>query len=285
MLWPAAFAWIVMAFAGTEDCDPSSLLHLMKPASLYGWDADWPQDYNRAEIESLVGDKATNSAVLQKQHAAGRARCQSGEDVLESGGFCYTEEGQRLISTQSSAVDEDFWLPKHHVMVEPGFASGLAKLVLKDSESVTDLGAGVGQLGHALKAEHSNLRYYGYDGAGNVEEYTGGYVKFANLGYPTNVAVSDWVVCLEVGEHIPHENEKSLIANIHAHNRKGVVLSWAHLLQAGHAHVNCHSAEYLRRVFEGLGYKYDNATSQALRETVEGEQRFYRENVMIFRRP
>ena len=123
-----------MAFAGTEDCDPSSLLHLMKPASLYGWDADWPQDYNRAEIESLVGDKATNNAVLQKQHAAGRARCQSGEDVLESGGFCYKEEGQQLISTQSSAVDEDFWLPEHHVMVEPGFASGLAKLVLNDSD-------------------------------------------------------------------------------------------------------------------------------------------------------
>lgn len=83
------------------------------------------------------------------------------------------------------------------------------------------MGAGVGQAGHALRALLPELDYHGYDGAGNVQEYTGGYVKFADLTVPMAVEASDWVF-LEVGEHIPNELEKAVIRNLHALNRKGV---------------------------------------------------------------
>jgi hypothetical protein len=40
-------------------------------------------------------------------------------------------------------------------------------------------------------------------------------VKFADLTLPMAGEVSDWVMSVEVGEHIPHAFEKDLIRNIH----------------------------------------------------------------------
>ena len=75
-------------------------------------------------------------------------------------------------------------------MFDESLAKAISKLLFIDGESVTDLGAGVGQTGHALRALLPKLDYRGYDGAGNVEEYTRGYVKFADLTVPMPVEVS-----------------------------------------------------------------------------------------------
>ena len=40
-------------------------------------------------------------------------------------------------------------------------------------------------------------------------------------------ARADWVVSLEVGEHIPPSGEAAFLANIRAHARVGAVLSWS----------------------------------------------------------
>ena len=182
-----------------------------------------------------------------------------------TGGWCYHTVNQTLISKDKQAVDKDYFLPLDHCAFDAGLAKAISKLFLKDGESVTDLGAGVGQAGHALRALLPKLDYRGYDGAGNVEGYTGGSVKFADLTLPMAVEVSDWVMSVEVGEHIPHEFEKDLTRNIHILNRKGVLLSWAHLGQGGKMHVNCHSPEYLHKIFAALGYEYDNSTAELLR--------------------
>merc|ERR1719440_1845312 len=130
----------------------------------------------------------------------------------------------------------NFMLPKHHVLADEVIVSTLAnKLLLKKDGSccysLTDLGAGVGQYGHALRAIHPSLEYHGYDGAGDVEEFTNNYVQFTDLTQPLNLKRTDWVILSEVGEHIPHKFEQQVIANIHAHNCKGVILTWAVLQQ------------------------------------------------------
>ncbi|CAL1134632.1 unnamed protein product [Cladocopium goreaui] len=158
----------------------------------------------------------------------------------------------------------------------------MSQLLFKDGDSVTDLGAGVGQAGHALRAKLPKLDYRGCDGTGNVEDYTQGFMKFADLTFRMPLEVSDWVLSLGVGEHILHEFEKEVIRNFHVLNRKGVLLSWASLKQGGFNHVNCHLQVYLRKILAALGYEYDNATSKAFRQSTV--VLWFQENLMVFRR-
>ncbi|CAE8644843.1 unnamed protein product, partial [Polarella glacialis] len=131
--------------------------------------------------------------------------------------------GSTVVHPVAGQIDVEFRLPLNHVVADDLFASVLAEKVLTSASSLTDLGAGVGQFGHSLKARLPNLAYYGYDGGGNVEEFTSGYVSFADLTVPLSLKQTDWVFSSEVGEHIPNQHEAQVIANIHAHNCKGVV--------------------------------------------------------------
>ena len=89
--------------------------------------------------------------------------------------------------------------------------------------------------------------------AGWLEEVTGGFVQFVDLTAPLSLPRADWVLSLEVGEHVPSQHEAALIRNLHAHNCRGVVLSWAVLHQGGFHHVNNHANAYVVGVFEGRG--------------------------------
>ena len=110
-----------------------------------------------------------------------------------------------------------------------------------------------------------SLRYRGYDGAGDVRRYTDGFVRFVDLSMPLSLPRTDYVLSLEVGEHIPREHEFMYVRNLHAHNCRGIVLSWANIEQMGVAHVNTHSRKYLRTLFASLGYVHSANVSRALR--------------------
>ena len=71
---------------------------------------------------------------------------------------------QTLISKNQYAVDKDSFLPIFHAVFDEVLAKAISKLLLKDGESVIDVGAGVGQAGHALRALLPELDYRGYDG-------------------------------------------------------------------------------------------------------------------------
>ena len=112
------------------------------------------------------------------------------DKILTSGGWCYFPEESKQI-TKGDYSDADWLLPRFHKEFDKGLAKGLVKLLLKDGDSLTDCGAGVGQAGHILRALLPTLQYHGYDGAGNSEEFTNGYVRFTDLSYPMNLVVSD----------------------------------------------------------------------------------------------
>ena len=75
-------------------------------------------------------------------------------------------------------------------------------------------------------------------------------LTFPNLSLP----VADWVMSLEVGEHVPNVHEATLLRNLHAHNKCGIVLSWAATFN-GNGHVNPHSEFYLSTLLNDLGYR------------------------------
>ena len=110
-------------------------------------------------------------------------------------------------------------------------ARGRAQAVSSGSRqpSLLDLGAGVGQYGHALRAIDARLDYAGYDGSGNIENVSSGFVRWADLSLPLDRARlprRDWIMSLEVGEHLPNPIEPMFVRNLHALNRHGMVLSW-----------------------------------------------------------
>ena len=93
--------------------------------------------------------------------------------------------------------------------------------ILNNDHKVTilvDIGAGVGQYGYWFKAKKANIKWIGYNGAENVDEFTDGYVQWTDT---TNKIFDnieeekgDRVMSLEVGEHIPHETTLDFISTL-----------------------------------------------------------------------
>jgi len=244
---------------------------------------DCNRSYKIAEISSQ--QQGTKDAQhVRHQEALEACHSASPNFISSYGGWCYKDIAQRVPKGNDS--DTDFNIPRHHVRADKGFVEALVNEVLRKEDgsccaSITDLGAGVGQFGHAFRALQSDIEYHGFDGAGNVENYTAEYVKFADLTLPVYANRTEWVISSEVGEHIPNSYEKQVLANIHALNCKGVVLTWAILGQDGHGHINCHSNEYLTRIFEGLGYTLDQTLTKTLRDSVTSSG-WLRWSTMVF---
>ncbi|XP_069194699.1 uncharacterized protein [Procambarus clarkii] len=101
----------------------------------------------------------------------------------------------------------------------------------------------------------------------------------ATLGGPF-----DWVMSLEVGEHIPESGEKNFLDNLVKHACVGVVVSWAVPGQEGHSHVNCRSNDYVRREMATRGLESDKNAERNLRSMV-GHLFYFRNTLMVFRFP
>jgi hypothetical protein len=92
-----------------------------------------------------------------------------------------------------------------------------------------DDGAGVGQYGHRLRSEDPDLLWTAYDGAGNVEEYTDGFVSWLDLTIPLSLPRADWVVSFDVGEHVPAPFEATVIL-LSSATRARAQLPWDHFV-------------------------------------------------------
>ncbi len=175
----------------------------------------------------------------------------------------------------------------------PALADALA--VLFEGGSLLDLGAGLahfeahwdsrGLIGRSDGIESVRM----FDGAENVELVTGGRVRFADLTEPLeDVPPADWVLSLEVGEHIAAGNAtRAFIRNLHEHNRKGIVVSWGVPGQGGHFHVNNLASDEVVRLFlEAGSYEFDKPTSLHLRRVAsEGKCcNWFRDTIYVFRK-
>lgn len=263
-----------------------------------GVDRDCPRSYNLARVNGSAAQwdpfdaSARRHLMERRQSAKAACRLQDGNDAgrwTKSGPRITHEGGWCLSSRNTTDVrlphNQSYLLPLHHVRADPGIVEGLLQLqqsVHGRRVSFNDFGAGVGQYGHALLSRSPKLRWRGYDGAGNIDSFTSGFVDWFDLSLPLALPRSDWLISLEVGEHVPHMLEEMVVRNLHAHNCRGVVLSWATLGQGGHFHVNNHGAEYLTSIFVGLGY-YRNEELTSMMRT-KAHRPWFRSNLMVFER-
>lgn len=130
--------------------------------------------------------------------------------------------------------------------------------------TVGDFGCGDGS--YVRRLRERGIHCDGFDGNQSTPTLSPG-CGALDLSEPQILPHSyDWILCLEVGEHIPADRESVFLDNLRRHNSAGIVLSWAIPGQGGDGHVNCRTNEYICREMAHCGYAMDFLASQAFRD-------------------
>ena len=227
-----------------------------------------------SSLELALNETRTRERSLRRMLM--RAVCTGGDSLSPSGGWCLTP-----CSMDNCRNGGGIEIAQHHV---PGDA-GLARFMYETFRGarVAELGAGVGQYGHLYRGFGGEVAYTGFDGALNVEEFTAGRVTWTDLSTPFTLAEqADWIMSIEVGEHLPKEFEATYLSNVARNARCGAVLTWGVPGQGGHGHVNCQSNDYIKGRMRELGFDSDEAM-QAEGRTVSSYP-WLRNTFMFFRR-
>ena len=129
----------------------------------------------------------------------------------------------------------------------------------------------------------SGLDASGFDGNPSTPQLSKGSCSVFDLSHVAEVrAPFDWVMSLEVGEHLPKEHEDAFMENLHRHNVHGIVLSWATVGQGGTGHVNEQDNEYIKAKICGKGYTSDVKAELVLRKSAR--LNFFQNTLMVFRK-
>ena len=145
-------------------------------------------------------------------------------------------------------------------------------------KTVVDMGCGRGRYVKTF-VDHG-IQCRGYDGNPLTSELE--FCEVLDLSNPVELGQFDWVLSLEVGEHIPREYESVFIDNLHKHNTKGIILSWAKPGQPGKGHFNCRPRKYIKNKFAGMGCENDLGLERLLRGFAY--LGWFKRNIMVFTR-
>ncbi len=178
--------------------------------------------------------------------------------------------------------DRGFFLFEGFTLYDEVLAEALVDF-LQDENAASAVDLGCGNARYAMLIEHHGIPCGAYDGNPNTPEMSNGFGKVLDLTTSFQLGkVYDWVVSLEVAEHIPAQYADVYLDNIDRHNTKGVILSWAKQGQEGIGHVNCKNHDEVMSAFSAMGYEYDSEASSTLRNNAT--HMWYRNNIMVFRK-
>ena len=233
--------------------------------------------------------QASLQEYLQGRHQQAQQACTvTDASTTASGGWCLGDQQDKEVHQRNThlilpngdqIVTHDYYAAPERIVQET-----VSLLQDEGAVSLTEFGSGVGQLLVAVIPQlPQHFTYHAFDGAGNVEGKSHGYVHWADMTLPIDAPRSDWVVSFEVAEHVPARYEAMLIRNLHRHNCRGVILSWAALGRGGRQHVNNHSNHYVTAIFQRLGYQPDYERQNRFRQP-KGNKPWFQQSVMVFRR-
>jgi len=165
-----------------------------------------------------------------------------------------------------------------HVMRQPGALAPGKPLV-----TLGDFGGGSGHYAKWLN-ETGLMEAWAYDGARGVEEITHGAVQWVNLCEPLDVHRRfDWVLNLEVAEHIPPQHRTQLLHNLARHAKDVLAISWSDD-DEGIGHINVRTQEaFIAEVQATTGFVKDDALTQVLHTSSSID--YIAKSVVAFRRP
>lgn len=148
-------------------------------------------------------------------------------------------------------------------------------------KNLVDFGCGMGK--YVKTFQENNINAVGFDGNPNTPELTNNLCNVLDLSVPKKFDEPfDWVMSLEVGEHLPSQFEDIFIMNLHNNNKYGIILSWAVEGQGGHGHYNERNNNYIKSKICGLGYINDIETEHKLRSN--STLLWFKNTIMVFRK-
>ncbi len=147
-------------------------------------------------------------------------------------------------------------------------------------KSVYDLGCGRGA--YVSRFRELGIECQGVDGNPETSKINPD-CEVTDLTHDFSIWNSrDWVLSLEVGEHIPAEFQDAFIRNLDHANSEGVVISWAIPGQEGRGHVNCKSNADIKGIFAAMGYANDIEAEEMLRG--KATLPYLKNTLMVFRK-
>ncbi len=169
-----------------------------------------------------------------------------------------------------------YWLDSegHH------FDSALADTLVDffgAGTTVADLGCGKGD--YVKRMRERGILANGWDG--NPSTALHSHCAVMDLAIEQHLHVHDWVLSLEVGEHIPFRYLMLFLDNLTRHSREGIVLSWAVPGQGGKGHVSEQHNEWVRAEVEKRGFSSDHGAEATLRKT--STLWWFKNTLMVFR--
>jgi len=143
-----------------------------------------------------------------------------------------------------------------------------------------DFGCGPGKYTAAFRA--AGIETTGFDGNPITASIPN--CKVLDLTTDFDLAPVDFLLSLEVCEHVPKQFEAKLVSNIDKTVKSGgvLVLSWAVVGQVGFGHVNCQNNPYVINLFTALGYSYDETASNVLRKS--STLSWFANTIMVFKK-
>lgn len=209
--------------------------------------------------------------------------------------YCAAEG--RVMPTGGYCLNEQDILDKWNPTWDGRMCNSLEKVI--QHHDILDLGAGRGHYGRCFLRVKNNIiktknkaeiermdkeyaremerggltdkpqvvkSWTGYDGALNIEDLSGGFMRYGDLSQPMHLGKKyEWVMSLEVAEHVPKKYEANFVENLIRHACKGIILSWAVPGQPGHHHVNCKPMSYVKKLFESRGFISNSTAHNILR--------------------
>ena len=164
------------------------------------------------------------------------------------------------------------------------FDLDLAKALslMLQGKRIASFGDGPGIYKEKLLEWNQVASYDAFDGAPYVEQTTNKMVKFLELTVPVHhLSQYDWVVSLEVAEHIPRFYESIYVENLKRHAKEGIIMSWAQINQVGFMHVNNRRMDYVVKLIESSKeFKYDEDASIKLRNSAKFS--WFKSNIVVF---
>ena len=205
-------------------------------------------------VNSFLDQRNKLSYLLNRERQkTGQLECRSWtRSTSSSGGWCKTDS-----KPTSSQHKTDLKLAKQ-----------LSKYL--KGKRVGSFGDGPGLYKKYFDDTNMLEVYEAYDGAPFAESVSSGRVKFLDLSIPQyGRPIYDWIISLEVAEHISPKHEKTFLSNLVRHAKTGIILSWAWPGQGGYSHVNEQNLTYVIDVMKNFGFERNLKDSQMLQSNCD----------------
>ncbi|CAJ1436164.1 unnamed protein product, partial [Effrenium voratum] len=238
-----------------------------------------------ASLESFEGDlRRTISSPEDRSTSVPTARALLAVVLGRLGRREEAEQELALASQDLAIAPSGAWVGTeaagYHMHDRPLADALITFFQSREAVSVGDFGCGLGLYVRDMRA--AGLRAGGFDGNPATWEITDGRCLQADLSRHLDLGTRwDWVLSLEVAEHIPRQFETLFLENLVRHTCSGMVLSWGN--QAGEGHVNLRTSEEVEAMLANYGFQSLRAATAELRALATLP--WLQSTVLVFQRP